>query len=293
MSKASYRAGPSRTSRRIKRVLAGCVWVLVAVLVFQAGWGRLMPFLSWAPGFERVEQSQAVVLHHPDARSGALGVASVVDDLVVQVEGFHGLTFRLRPEVVVTSSEAEYRLLCGGSARFRTMPVRGRVFVSPRALSQGERGEIHVDTYLRHELSHALVFQHLGWSGMLGLPPWFEEGVATLSSDQMGVDGYFDRGQVIAWWRLGRVVPPSQYQSRWEDSDATMGLPEAERFHFLSSQYALLVDDLMARGGRPKFQSLLGRLLRGEEMGRAFQAEYETSPDSYFSELVSRSTAAP
>lgn len=273
-------------------MLAACVWVLVAVLVFQAGWGRLMPFLPWAPGFQRIEQSQAVVLHHPDARGGALRVASVIDDLVVQVEIFHGLTFLLRPEVVVTGSEAEYRRLCGGSARFRAMPVRGRIFVSPRALSQGERGEIHVDTYLRHELSHALVFQHLGWSGMLGLPPWFEEGVATLSSDQMGVDGYFDREQVIAWWRLGRAVPPSQYQSRWEDSDATMVLPEGDRFHFLFSQYALLVDDLIARGGKPKFQSLLGRLLRGEEMGRAFQAEYETSPDSYFSELVSRSTVS-
>jgi hypothetical protein len=173
------------------------------------------------------------------------------------------------------------------------MPVRGRVFVSPRAISQSERGEIHLDTYLRHELSHALLFQHLGWSGMLGLPPWFEEGLATLSSNQIGVDGYFDREHVIAWWRLGRAVPPSQYRSRWEDSGATMSLPDGERFLFLFAQHALLVDDLIARRGRPKFQSLLGRLLRGEEMGKAFQAEYETSPDSYFSELVSRSTTNP
>lgn len=69
-------------------------------------------------------------------------------------------------------------------------------------------------------------------------------------------------------------------------------LPEGDRFHFLFSQYALLVDDLIARGGRPKFQSLLGRLLRGEEMGKAFQAEYETSPDDYYLELVSRSTVS-
>jgi hypothetical protein len=88
-------------------------------------------------------------------------------------------------------------------------------------------------------------------------------------------------------------VPPSQVQSRWEDSGATMALPDAERFLFLFAQHALLVDDLIARRGRPKFQSLLGRLLRGEEMGKAFQAEYETSPDSYFSELVSRSTTNP
>jgi hypothetical protein len=131
-------------------MLVSCVCVFLAVLVYYAGWGRLMPFLPWAPGFSRVERSRAVVFHHPDTPTSraALGVASAIDDLVVQVEIFHGLTFRLRPEVFVTSTEAEYRRLCGGSARFRAMPVRGRVFVSPRALFQSERGEIHVDTYL-------------------------------------------------------------------------------------------------------------------------------------------------
>lgn len=285
--------GPSRIPRTIKRVLTGCVCVLLAVLIYHAGWGRLMLFLPWAPGFDRVEHSRAVVLFHPDARSAALGVASGIDDLVVQVGCFHGLTFRMRPEVFVTSSEAEYQRISGGSARFRTMPVRGRVFVSPRAMSQSETGEIHVDTYLRHELSHALVFQHLGWSGMLGLPPWFEEGLATLSSNQMGVDGYFNQEQVIAWWKLGRSVPPSQYQSHWQDSDATMLLPDGERFFFLNAQYALLLDDLIARHGRPKFQSLLNRLMRGEDMEKAFQSEYDTSTDSYFAELVSRSTTNP
>jgi hypothetical protein len=293
MSKDARQPGPSRTSRMIKRVLAACVCVLLAVLVHHAGWGRLMPFLPWAPGFDRVERSRAVVLHHPDTRSTALRIASVIDDLVVQVETFHGLTFRMRPEVFCTSSEAEYQRLSGGSARFRAMPVRGRVFVSPRAMLESERGEIHLDTYLMHELSHALLFQRLGWSGMLGLPPWFEEGLATLSANQMGVDSYFERERVIAWWRLGRAVTPSQYRSRWEDSDATMSLPSKERFLFLFAQYALLVDDVIAVHGRPRFQSLLDRLLRGEEMGEAFQVEYGTSPDNYFSELVTRSMGAP
>lgn len=107
------------------------------------------------------------------------------------------------------------------------------------------------------------------------------------------VDGYFDREHVIAWWRLGRAVPPSQYQSRREDSDATMLLPDGEWFLFLFAQYALLVDDLITKHGRPRFQRLLDRLLRGEKIGEAFAAEYGTSPDSYLSELVSRSTSTP
>jgi len=293
MPKDAPPANRSLIPKRIKWLLAAGVGVLLAVLVYQAGWGRLMPFLPWTPGFDRVERSRAVVLHHPDTRGVAGGVAAALDDLVGQVESFHGLTFRLRPEVLLTSSEAEYRRLSGGSARFRALPVRGRVFVSPRAVSQSERREIHLDTYLRHELSHALLFQHLGWSGMLGLPPWFEEGLATASADQMGVDGYFDREHVIAWWRLGRAVPPSQYRSHWEDSDATMSLPDGERFLFLFAQYALLIDDLIARQGRPKLQDLLDRLLRGEEMAEAFQVTYGTSPDSYFAELVTRSTSSP
>jgi hypothetical protein len=252
-----------------------------------------MALLPWAPGFDRVESARAVVFHHTERRDAASGVAQIIDGLIAQVESFHGLTFRMRPEVFIMSSDAEYRRLSGGSARVRALPVRGRVFISPRAMSQSEREEIHLDTYLRHELSHSLLHQHLGWSGMLGLPPWFEEGLATLSADQLGVDGYFDRHQVVAWWRAGRVVPPSQYQSHWNDTDATMSLPDSERFLFLYSQYAMLVEDLISKGGRPRFQSLLERLLHGEAMNDAFHEEYGASPDSNFQELVARSTNAP
>jgi hypothetical protein len=72
-----------------------------------------------------------------------------------------------------------------------------------------------------------------------------------------------------------------------------MSLPDSERFLFLFAQYALLIDDLIARQGRPKLQDLLGRLLRGEEMAEAFQVTYGTSPDDYFAKLVTRSTSSP
>ncbi len=272
--------------------LVACVCALLSVVVYQAGWGRLMAFLPWAPGFERVESSRAIVFHPADKHLAASGVAKGIDGLIAQVEGFHGLAFRIRPEVFLTGTETEYRRISGGSARFRALPVRGRVFVSPRALSQSERQEIHLDTYLRHELSHSLIYQHLGWPGLLGLAPWFEEGLATLSAEQLGVDGYFDRDHVLAWWRLGRAVPPSQYQSRWEDSKAITSLPDGERFLFLFAQYALLIDELIAEEGRPRFQSLLNRLLRGEDLDEAFTMEYGASPDTYFSEFVVRSAGA-
>ncbi len=278
----------SRAGRELRWVLALVGCALAAVLVHSAGWGRLMPFLPWAPGFERVESARAVVFCPPELHAAAERVAGTLDGLVAQVESFHARTFRRPPEVFLTGSEAQYRGLSGGRARFRAMPVRGRLFVSPRALAQSERGEIHLATYLRHELSHSLLFQYRGAAGLLGLPPWFEEGLATRSAEQMGVDGYFDREQVRAWWRLGRAVPPSQYASRWEDSPATMALPDGERFLFLFAQYAVFIDDLIVRHGRPKFQSLLDRVLRGEETDEAFQAEYGQSPDRAFAALVAR-----
>ncbi len=251
-----------------------------------------MPLLPWAPGFQRVASDRAVVFYHPAERAAALGVARRLAAVVAGAESFHGLRFRFPPEVFLPDSEAEYRRLTGGVARFRALPVRGRVFLSPRARRQSARGEIHLDTYLRHELSHALLYQHLGWSGLLGLAPWFEEGLATLSAQQMGVDGYFDRPRVLAWWRLGRAVPPSQYASRFEDSPAVAALPDDRRFLFLFAQYAILVDELVVVGGRPRFQDLLDRVLRGEDLNDAFRAEYGRTPDDFFRDLVARSAHA-
>jgi hypothetical protein len=129
--------------------------------------------------------------------------------------------------------------------------------------------------------------------GAFGLPRWFEEGLATLSAGQVGVDGYFDRARVIEGWQSGRAVPPSQYDSRGRDSDQVTALPKDERFHFLYSQYALLIDDLISRQGRPRFQRLLGRLIDHEPMRNAFRAEYGTDPDSYFADVVARETKQP
>jgi hypothetical protein len=222
-------------------------------------------------------------------RAAALEVSRLADELVARTERYHRLTFPRRAEFLLTASEEEHRRRSGGSARFRVLPVRGRLFIAPRSMTEARQRKIHLDVYLQHELSHSLLHQRAGWFGWMAFPPWFEEGLATHSANQLGVDGYFDRQQVLDWWRAGRAVPPSEWASRLHDSKLIDALPEGKRMYFVYSQFAVMIEDLQARGGRDRFQSLIERLLRGEAMAKAFFAEYQKTPDEYFSDLVARS----
>jgi len=63
----------------------------------------------------------------------------------------------------------------------------GRLFHYTMAMREVEKGEISLEIYLKHELSHVLIFQHKGILAGFMYPKWLLEGIAVFSSDQMGI----------------------------------------------------------------------------------------------------------
>ncbi|MBI5830758.1 MAG: hypothetical protein HZB16_00420 [Armatimonadetes bacterium] len=244
------------------RPLAG---ILAVVLVQQFLWGKLF---AWSPvivGFERLPHRRAVVYRQP----GAVWPADLdIDALVAQVERWHGLTFRHKPQIVAFGGDASYLRHVPTRARFCAFPS-GRLVVSPWALREAAAGRILLSTYLRHELSHLLLFDHGGPLTPWRFPKWLLEGIAVTSAEQQGTPFYPSREATRALIRAGNWVPPTQFKTRAEDA---IVLRVPYRQPFIYCQNACLVDDLISRVGRERFLGYVRDLLRARDREQAFKA---------------------
>jgi hypothetical protein len=268
-----------------KRVAGAVAALAVALLGWQVLFGRLAPYTGVFLGFDHVESKGVLVRYHTD-RATAAAVLGTMDELVPAISRTIELARRQRIEVILCASDDEYRRLTGSSARFFTAGS-GRVFVSARPLGDANAGKIHLRVYLAHELTHALVAQHHSLRVARSFPPWLAEGLATFAAGQTGVDGYFDEAGVRSWISQGRVVPPSDYV-HGSRTGSVEALPEAERFHFVYSEFAFFVRDLMQRDGREQFQRYLLAVNEGEDWSESFTRIFGRPPDERFEDFRRR-----
>ncbi len=270
----------------MRRRLGWLALVLLAVAVQQVLWGKLFPFSPVLIGFERVAYRSAVVYLQPRA----LWPADLdVDALVAEVEQWHGLTFRHAPEIVAFASDASYLRHAPTRARFCAFPS-GRLVVSPWALREAAAGRISLATYLRHELSHLLLFDYGGLRALWRCPAWLLEGTAVVSADQMGTAFYPSREQTLALVRAGNWVPPALFKTK---AEAAITLHVPYRQPFIYCQNACLVDNLLDRVGRDRFLAYLRAVVTGGQADGAFAATFGESFDAYLAGFRARLAQDP
>ena len=131
---------------------------LLIAATYLSLWGRLLPFSPVIVGFSRHEGDREIIYAEADAHFENL---ALIDQCILSVEQAHGLAFKQKPEVFLLRTPANFQRLTGSTVRFKTFPVYGRVFVSPHALAEADKGLISLPVYLKHELSHSILFQHM------------------------------------------------------------------------------------------------------------------------------------
>lgn len=280
---------PVSTKPGLRSVVIVLVTIFAGLLLWHLLCGRLAPVTGIFLGTERIQTGRAIVRYHEDRRQ-AEEVLALADGLIPSVAQVTGLELTGRIEVVLCHSDSEYRRLTGSAARFVTL--KDRVFVSARALLQTKRGDIHLRTYLAHELTHALVGQHQTWLTSWRFPAWLAEGLATFTAEQMGVDGYFDQAGVCSWLCGNRIVRPSEYTSHSSSAISLESLPTSDRWHFVYAEFAYFVADLVQREGKDRLLRYVTALNKGENATAAFVQEYSASPDERFDAFRLRFCAA-
>jgi hypothetical protein len=95
-------------------------------------------------------------------------------------------------------------------------------------------------------------------------PGWLLEGTAVYSANQMGVDGYFLNPD--DW---GTLLKPKK--------ESVNNFPLANKYWFIYSEFARLVDDMIQNYGKEKFLQYMTELLKEKDDKKHFKEFLEES----------------
>jgi hypothetical protein len=194
-----------------------------------------------------------------------------IDSLIPCVERLHGLTFEQKPEVLIFQDSNAYLQRSTTKARYCAYP-NGSLVVSPWAVREASDGKISMTVYLSHELSHILLYQHMGKANAyFFFPHWYLEGVAVYNSHQMGTSWYPSKAETYAYMRRGNFVPPEWFGTKKEED---LQLTVQHRSTFAYCEFACIIDYLIERYGKDKFMRYQTELLESHQPDNVFREVY-------------------
>lgn len=273
------KTGQERNSMAGRRTVRLAVIALIIIgmgaLTYLFLWGKLFPYSPVIVGFSKHELPHTVLF----VQNGAgFQEFSRVDSLIPSVEEFHQLKFTKKPRIFIFRDRESYLRRTITEARFYAYP-NGSLVISPWAVKEAEEGKISLDIYVRHELSHTLLYQHMGiLAAYLYYPKWLMEGIAVYSTGQMGTSWYPGRDETYGYIRQGNFMPPQFYKTGREDK---VRLDVPYRITFIYSEFACIVDYLIAAQGKEKFLNYMKTLLNNNHHDRVFKECYGVDFDQF------------
>lgn len=240
---------------------------IISILIYSFLFGKLFPYSPIIIGFLKNELTNSVVYIQKGAGYPDL---NKIDSLIPHVEKFHEWKFLKKPRIFIFKDKASYNKRSISNARFCAF-YNGDLIISPWALKEAEKGEISLEIYLTHELSHCLLHQHSGILKAFQYPEWLLEGTAVYSSNQMGTSWYPSKEDTYHYIRKGNFMPPECFKTTKEDS---INLDVKNRIPFMYSEFACVVDYLIEKYGKKKFLSYIKELTTDSGNDRIFKNIY-------------------
>ncbi|HST59017.1 MAG TPA: hypothetical protein VLK84_10020 [Longimicrobium sp.] len=231
--------------RRALRVIA--LFLLLFVVSHASTRGPLFPWSPVRPGYAAETFPGATVVY--PRRDGMPDAYRRAETILADVARANGLAFRAPVTIVVTDDWTLFN--CGGLLRWNTdpLPVLGAalqtgtvVYVSPLALEPGRDRE----AVLRHELTHALMFQQMPLRRTFALVrlDWFEEGLAVRAGNP---GDYLDDA---AW---GHMARHPAYRFGPGGDPELRRVPAEMRGSFRLAEYRVFMEYLAYRLGHDRF----------------------------------------
>ncbi len=248
----------SRTRRVLKWAAALGVAAVAAVFVYALLFGPLVAFGPFKFGFEELGLARCSIYYPRGATADP--AYSKIDDLMAEVERFHGLNFNRRVRVMVCATDSQYRRLsrAGGSAS--TAPTGTVIYIRPSIsettypprvehqdgkltlLPPATPGKRDLPSFLKHELSHAVLYQNTALWKAMHVKRWIEEGLAIY----FGNSHHYYGGEEL---RSLAISDGFWFDLTNEDAEPT-GIPNDIKHFFSYGLYCNFVHFLMDSYGR-------------------------------------------
>jgi hypothetical protein len=257
------------------RLLLAIVWipfVLGGCSVMNAAKARLEPRGEFVGA-----QGYAQVRYQEDAEDMALRLGKAMDSSLAMVERMHGRAFLEAPKVFVCDAECFFRF----STLARNVPAAhfmDSIFMNDPELRNKERQfAMPPESFLVHELTHLLFYQHAGAIAYMRTPAWFREGWAVVVSGGAGAQACTP-DEAARHLLAGRAFDPAEEGSLfWNRTASSYGL----RYPVFYRQSAMFIEYL--RKADPNaFQAALQMLLDGEAFQPSFEHAYGKPLVSYW-----------
>lgn len=262
--------------KKIKWFFLILVLFIVGLLIYSLLWGKLFPYSPVILGFDKHELQHTIIYVQ---RGADFNDFIRIDTLIPSVEKFHELKFIKRPKIFIFRDRDSYLQRSPSKARFCAFSS-GSLVISPWALNEAKEGKISLEIYLRHELSHIIIFEYKGFLGEFRYPKWLLEGIATYSTNQMGTSFYPGKQETYRLMRQGNFMPPQYFETKKED-EVKLNVKYKEAFKY--SEFACIVDYLIRTYGREQFIKYMKLLLVDNDNDAAFKNIYNKN----FNEVIS------
>jgi hypothetical protein len=260
-----------------KRILAGAA-ALFLIFILYCFNGPLAPWMPFIIGYEIRDYDNVSVVVGAENRN----IVTVFDygKILADVEKFHGLKFHKKIRIFFLHDFTEIKRFMPW---FPNQGLVGQLRFPARPCSQGPSGcEINtgdavyidisavkrknqsIEEVLKHELSHCVLHQNMGFLDTFALKSWFVEGLAVYS----GGPHNFPEDEFNSIY-YGTVF---FYDSDF--NDLYMNLPEHNP-QFRYALYGKFIEYLVRVGGINKLQDLIKTyILDPESIRRKFKDVY-------------------
>jgi hypothetical protein len=251
----------------MKKILIGTIIIVFGFIGYLFLFGKLFTFSPLIIGFTRHEQTNTIIY----VQNGSdYNDFARIDTLIPSVENFHDLKFKPKPDIFIFRDSLSFINRSFSKARFSAYPS-GRLIISPWALKEDLQGKISLEIYVRHELSHVLLMQKMSYLEAYQYPKWLMEGIAVYSTNQMGTSFYPSKDETYRAVTQGNFLPPFDFKTNRENKTK---LNVKYRITFMYSEFACIVDYLVANYGKTKFLSYMKSLMKDNGHDKIFKQIY-------------------
>jgi len=252
---------------RIKYFALALFLILFIIIIYMLLWGKLFPYSPIILGFDKYELNNTIIYVQQGAKFNEF---TRLDTLTKSVESFHELQFINKPKIFIFKDNESYYQRSVSKARFCAFSS-GTLIISPWAIKEDKQGIISLEIYIKHELSHILIYNYTGFLGEFRYPNWSLEGIAMYSVNQMGTSFYPNIEDTYKAIRTGNFMPPEYFKTDKEDE---VKINIKHKIAFIYSEFGCIVDYLVKTYGKEKFIKYFKSLLEENDNDKQFRKVY-------------------
>ncbi len=272
-----------------RKILLSITLLFIGLVVYHLLFGRLLAFSPLVFGFEKYDSEYSTIYYH---KNDTLLDLKRLDSLNKEIEQFHKLNFNKTVRLFICETDNEYRRYTGSKSRLVTI-FGNAIFMSGKANSERKTNSININVYVKHELSHLLIYQNMSFLKSINYPQWHLEGLAVYSSNQFGVDGYLTKRETYQKIEDGNFVNPQDWGTAFSSKGITVTECKVEnKYRFIYSEFGCIVEDLISTFGKEKYITFLKLSLQSDDFYIIFKQTYKKDFFEYLKEFKTRIKAS-